>query len=258
MAPFDVQAIRNVNSLKGEVTPEEWNTRVDLAACYRLVRSSGWNMNIFNHVSARVPGEPEYFLIKAHALLWDEVTASNLIKVNMNEEIDEGSLVNRPGFVLHSAILRERHDINAVVHIHEEACIATSTMREGLLPLTQDAIFLYEQVAYHDYSGITEDAEERKYIIENLGDKTAMLMRNHGSVTVGKTTAEAYSWTQRLVKACQIQLQLMASGAELVVPTDEVCRHTVHQYLDHNKGRGLDDWPASLRELDRIDDSYKH
>ena len=258
MAPFDVQAIRNVNSLKGEVTPEEWNTRVDLAACYRLVRSSGWNMNIFNHVSARVPGEPEYFLIKAHALLWDEVTASNLIKVNMNEEIDEGSLVNRPGFVLHSAILRERHDINAVVHIHEEACIATSTMREGLLPLTQDAIFLYEQVAYHDYSGITEDAEERKYIIENLGDKTAMLMRNHGSVTVGKTTAEAYSWTQRLVKACQIQLQLMASGAELVIPTDEVCRHTVRQYLDHNNGRGLDDWPAALRELDRIDDSYKY
>ena len=91
MAPFDIQAIRNVNSLKGEVTPEEWNTRVDLAACYRLVRSSGWNMNIFNHVSARVPGEPEYFLIKAHALLWDEVTASNLIKVNMNEEIDENA-----------------------------------------------------------------------------------------------------------------------------------------------------------------------
>ena len=258
MAPLDVQEILNVSSLKGQVSQEEWNARVDLAACYRLVRLSGWNMNIFNHVSARVPGEPEYFLIKAHALLWDEVTASNLVKVNMNEELDEKSLVNRPGFVLHSAILRARHDVNAVVHIHEEACIAISTMREGLLPLTQDAIFLYEQVAYHNYSGLTEDAEERKFIIENLGNKTAMLMRNHGSVTVGGTTQEAYSRTQRLVKACQIQLQLMASGAELVIPTEEVCRHTVHQYLGHNQGRGLDDWPAALRELDQIDESYRY
>ena len=211
MATQDIRTIRNVQSLKGNVSTDEWNARVDLAACYRLVRSNGWNMNIFNHVSLRVPEKPDDFFIKAHALLWDEVTASNLVKVNLNEELDETSLVNRPGFVLHSAILRARPDVNAIVHIHEEACVAVSATKDGILPLTQDAIFLYDQVAYHEYSGITEDAEERAAITNNLGDKTAMLMRNHGSVTVGRTTQEAYSWTQRLVKASQIQLQLMLS-----------------------------------------------
>ena len=254
----DITAIRDVKSLKGQISTEEWSARVDLAACYRLVRANGWNMNIFNYVSLRVPEQPDYFFIKAHALLWDEVTASNLVKVNLNEELDETSLVNRPGFVLHSAILRARPDVNAIVHIHEEACVAVSATKDGILPLTQDAIFLYDQVAYHEYSGITEDAEERAAITNNLGDKTAMLMRNHGSVTVGRTTQEAYSWTQRLVKASQIQLQLMASGSELVIPSEEVCRHTVQQYLEHNRGRGLDDWPASLRELDKIDTSYRH
>ena len=254
----DITAIRDVKSLKGQISTEEWSARVDLAACYRLVRANGWNMNIFNHVSLRVPGQPNYFFIKAHALLWDEVTASNLVKVNLNEELDETSLVNRPGFVLHSAILRARPDVNAIVHIHEEACVAVSATKDGILPLTQDAIFLYDQVAYHEYSGITEDAEERAAITNNLGDKTAMLMRNHGSVTVGRTTQEAYSWTQRLVKASQIQLQLMASGSELVIPSEEVCRHTVRQYLEHNRGRGLDDWPAALRELDKFDGSYRH
>ena len=254
----DITAIRDVKSLKGQISTEEWSARVDLAACYRLVRANGWKMNIFYHVSLRVPEQPDYFFIKAHALLWDEVTASNLVKVNLNEELDETSLVNRPGFVLHSAILRARPDVNAIVHIHEEACVAVSATKDGILPLTQDAIFLYDQVAYHEYSGITEDAEERAAITNNLGDKTAMLMRNHGSVTVGRTTQEAYSWTQRLVKASQIQLQLMASGSELVIPSEEVCRHTVQQYLEHNRGRGLDDWPASLRELDKIDTSYRH
>ena len=258
MAAEDIATIRDISSVKEKVTLEEWQARVDLAACYRLVRANGWNMNIFNHASVRVPGEPDFFFIKAHALLWDEVTASNLVKVNMNEELDEKSLVNRPEFVLHSAILRARRDVNAIVHIHEEACVAVSTTKEGLLPLTQDAVFLYDQVAYHVYAGITKDAEEREAIIGNLGDKTAMLMRNHGSVTVGKTTPDAYSWTQRLVKASQIQLQLMASGAELVIPSKEVCRHTVQQFMEHNSGRGLDDWPAALREPGRLDDSYRH
>ncbi|SVD08517.1 uncharacterized protein METZ01_LOCUS361371, partial [marine metagenome] len=180
------------------------------------------------------------------------------VKVNMHKELDEKSFVNRLGFVLHSAILRARPDVNAIVHIHEEACVAISTTKDGILPFTQDGVFLYNQVAYHEYSGLTEDAEERAAIIDNLGDKAAMLMRNHGSVTVGEKMSEAYSRTQRLVKASQIQLQLMASGAELVIPSEEVCRHTVRQFMEHNRGRGLDDWPAALRELDRIDDSYRN
>ena len=246
-----------MTSLKDKVSPEEWQARVDLAACYRLVRAKGWNTGINNHISHRVPGEDDYFLIKAHRLMWDEVTASNLVKVNMNEELDEAAGVNRPGFVLHSAILRARPDVNACVHIHEESSIAVSTLKDGLQPLTQDAIFLYDRVAYHDYQGITEDASERDQIVSNLGDKPAMLMRSHGSVTVGAEMRIAYMFTCHLVKASEIQLQLMAAGGELVVPPAAVCRHAAEQYEAHLRGRGQDNWPALLRDLDRLDDSYR-
>ena len=197
-------------------------------------------------------------LMKAHPLLWDEVTASNLVKVNIHEELDESAGINRPGFVLHSAIMRARPDVAAAVHIHEEASTAISTTKEGLLPLTQDGIFLFEQIAYHDYQGITENAEERHAIITNFGDKPVMLMRSHGSVTVGESVREAYVHTTHLVKASQIQLQLMAGGAELIIPPAEICRTAVTQHIAHGLGRGQADWPAWQRELDRIDESYRH
>lgn len=257
MTNIKVSDIRDAPPLNDKVSPEEWEARVDLAACYRLAQNHGWNRNIYNHVSHRVPGEPDMFLIKPHVLLWDEITASNLIKVNMHGELDERAGVNRPGYVLHSAILRARPDVNAVVHIHEEASVAVSTMKDGLLPLTQEAIFLYGRVAYHEYSGITEDAEERAALIQNLGKKSAMMMRSHGSVTVGADMREAYRWTEHLVNGSRVQLQLMASDAELVRPSDEICRRTSEQYASHNQGRGLDDWPAALRELDKIDPSYR-
>ena len=257
MTSSQVTAIRDVPTLEGEVSEEEWEARVDLAACYRLAHSHGWNRNIYNHTSHRVPGEADMFLIKPHVLLWDEIRASNLIQVNVHGELDERAGVNRPGYVLHSAILRARPDVNAVVHIHEEASIAVSTMKDGLLPLTQEAIFLYGRVAYHEYSGITEDAAERAALVRNLGDKSAMMMRSHGSVTVGADMREAYRWTEHLVNGSRVQLQLMASDAELTMPSDEICRRTSEQYAAHNRGRGLDDWPAALREIDQIDPSYR-
>ncbi|MFP6736372.1 MAG: class II aldolase/adducin family protein [Rhodospirillales bacterium] len=186
------------------------------------------------------------------------MTASNLVKVNILDELDESAGVNRPGFVLHSAIMRARPEVAAAVHIHEEASTAISATKEGLLPLTQDGIFLYEQIAYHDYQGITENAEERKAIIADFGDKPVMLMRSHGSVSVGTSVREAYVHTTHLVKASQIQLQLMAVGAELILPTAEVCRTGVKQHLAHGLGRGQADWPAYQRELDRLDESYRH
>ena len=258
MTSSQVTVIRDVPSLKGKVSDEEWEARVDLAACYRLAHNHGWNRNIYNHNSHRVPGEPDMFLIKPHVLLWDEITASNLIKVDMREELDERAGVNRPGFVLHSAILRARPDVDAVVHIHEQSSIAVSTMKDGLLPLTQEAIFLYGRIAYHEYSGITEDAEERAALIQNLGDKSAMMMRSHGSVTVGADMREAYRWTEHLVNGSRVQLELMASDTELIMPSDEICRRTSEQYAAHNRGRGLDDWPAALREMDKIDPSYRN
>jgi ribulose-5-phosphate 4-epimerase/fuculose-1-phosphate aldolase len=244
-------------SMEGEVSPEEWETRVDLAACYRLVTANGWNPGIYNHISARVPGEPDYFLMKPHVLLWSEVTASSLVKVSMHEELDENAGVNRPGFVLHSGIMRARPDVNAAVHIHEEASIAVSMMKDGLLPLCQDAIFLYGRVGYHDYYGITENAEERELIAKAMADKPVLLMRSHGSVTMGASVGEAFRLTEHLVKGCQIQIDLMASGAELIVPSEETCKSTVAQHLSHRKGRGTADWPANLRRLDKIDPSYR-
>ena len=185
-----INAVRNPASLEGTVAPEEWQTRVDLATCYRLVRKNNWCNSIYNHCTARVPGEPDFMLMKAHPLLWDEVTASNLVKVNIHEELDESAGVNRPGFVLHSAIMRARPEVGAAVHIHEEASTAISATMEGLLPRTQDGIFLYEQIAYHDYQGITENAQAREAIIANFGDKQVMLLRSHGSVSVGASVRE--------------------------------------------------------------------
>lgn len=252
-----IEIARDVPPLEGHVSPEEWTQRVELAAVYRLVCRNGWNLGIYNHASARVPGEPDYFLMKGHALLWDEVTASNLVKVNMHEELDESSGVNRPGFVLHSAILRARSDVNVVIHIHPDACVAVSTMKEGLLPLTQEAVFLHNRVGYHDYSGITESAEERAGIIAALGQKPALLMRNHGATTVGDSAREAYRVMAHLINACRLQLDLMATGAELVVPDEAMCAHVADQYEAHNRGRGQADWPGTLRDLEKTDPDYR-
>ena len=258
MATDDISAIRDVPSLEGKVSPEEWQTRVDLAACYHLARRNGWNNGIYNHVSARVPGEPDKFLIKGHALLWDEVTASNLIKVDMNDELDEDAGVNRPGFVLHSAVLRARPDTDAVVHVHPDPCVAVSASKEGLLPLSQTAIRFYDRLAYHDYEGITENAEERERIVANLGDKRAMLMRHHGATTLGKSVRDAYMLMSNLITSCEIQLSLLATGAEVRLPSDEVCVHVARQFEAHDDGRGQADWPGCLRELDRDNPSYRN
>ena len=258
MTTDDITAVRDVPSLEGKISPEEWQTRVDLAACYRLARRNGWNHGIYNHVSARVPGEPDKFLIKGHALLWDEVTASNLIKVDMRDELDESAGVNRPGFVLHSAVLRARQDADAVIHVHPDPCVAVSATKDGLLPLSQTAIRFYDRLAYHDYEGITENADERDRIIDNLGDKRAMLMRHHGATTLGKTVPEAYMLMSNLITSCEIQLSVLATGAEVRMPSAEVCTQVARQFEEHDAGRGQDDWPGSLRELDRDDPSYRN
>lgn len=257
MANDDISAIRDVPSLKGKVSPEEWQARTELAACYRLAHRDGWNNGIYNHCTVRSPDDPDQFLIKAHKLMWDEITASNLISVNMNEELDESSKVNRPGFVLHSAVMRARPDVGAIVHIHPDACIAVSASKEGLLPTCQQALRFYGRMAYHDYEGITENADERERIVANLGDKPAMLMRNHGATTLGPNIADAYVMMGNLISACEIQLQLQAAGVEMALPSPELCEATVAQIKAHEAGRGQDDWPGRMRELDRMDAGYR-
>ena len=235
----------------------ERHARIDLAALYRMVENHGWGEGIYNHISMRVPDEPDLFLIKAHPLTYEEVTASNLVKVSMHDDLDEQSGVNRPGYNLHSAILRARPDVNCALHIHSTIGIAISAHAGGLRMLSQNATKFYKRLGYHNYEGITEDAGEQPRIVRDLGQNRALILRNHGVVTVGANPREAYMLMNDLIISAEVQLRLEAAGAPTVEIPDEICEKVAEQFERHDKGRGKADWPALLRRLDRADPSYK-
>ena len=235
----------------------EWQARIDLAAVYRLIAHYGWDDVIYNHSSMRVPGEPRMFLMKKHDLLYTEVTASNLVKVNMDEDLDEKSGVNRPGFTLHGGVLAARADVNCAVHIHTNIGMAIAGIKGGLRMMSQQAIRFYKRIGYHGYEGITEDFGERERINRDLGANRAMIMHNHGLLTVGKSAREAFVLMHHLVDAAEIQLRIMASGGEPIEVPPEVCEKTAAQYETHDVGRGSHDWAAYLRKLDAIDTGYR-
>jgi len=240
------------------VSPEEWQARIDLAAVYRLLADYGWDDVIYNHSSMRVPGEPRMFLMKKHELLYTEVTASNLVKVSMDQDLDEKSGVNRPGFTLHGGVLSARADVNCAVHVHTENGVALSGLKHGLRMVSQQALRFYKRVGYHKYEGITEDFSERERINRDLGQNRAMIMHNHGLLTVGKSAREAFVLMHHLLEAAEIQLMLEATGSELIEIPAEVCEKTAKQYETHDAGRGSADWAAYLRKLDTIDRSYRN
>ena len=239
------------------ISPAEWEARVDLAAVYRLAAHHGWDDVIYNHCSMRVPGEPRQFLMKRHELLWTEVTASNLVKVDMDADLDERAGVNRPGFTLHGGVLRGRPDVNCAVHVHTRTGMAIAGLQGGLRMLSQEAVRFFGTIGYHPYEGITEDFGERERILAHLGGNRAMIMHNHGVLTVGKSAREAFVMMKHLLEAAEIQLAMQATGDKLIEIPAEVCRKTVAQYERHDSGRGSADWPAYLRMLDRIDPSYR-
>jgi ribulose-5-phosphate 4-epimerase/fuculose-1-phosphate aldolase len=243
---------------QGAMSDAEWQPRVDLAAVYRLIAHHGWDDVIYNHSSMRVPGEPRNFLMKRHDLLYTEVTASNLVKVNMDEDLDEKSGVNRPGFTLHGGVLSARDDVNCAVHVHTEDGMALAGLKHGLRMVSQQAIRFYKRIGYHAYEGITEDFDERARINKDLGGNRAMIMHNHGLLTVGRTAREAFVLMKYLLNAAEIQLKMEATGAELLEVPPEVCEKTAEQYEHHDRGRGSADWPAYLRLLDKIDRSYRN
>jgi ribulose-5-phosphate 4-epimerase/fuculose-1-phosphate aldolase len=243
---------------QGTVSDAEWQARVDLAAVYRLLAHYGWDDVIYNHSSMRVPGEPRLFLMKKHELLYTEVTASNLVKVNMDEDLDEASGVNRPGFTLHGGVLAARADVNCAIHVHTNTGMALAGLKGGLRMVSQQAIRFYQRIGYHAYEGITEDFDERARINKDLGNNRAMVLHNHGLLTVGKTAREAFVLMKYLIDAADIQLKLMASGGELIEIPPKVCAKTAEQYEHHDSGRGSADWPAYLRMLDRQDRGYRN
>jgi len=231
--------------------------RVDLAAVYRLLASHGWGDVIFNHAAMRVPSNPRHFLIKRHELLYTEVTASNLVEVSMDDDLDERSGVNRPGFTLHSGVMRGRPDVQCSVHVHPEEGVALSGLKRGLRPLSQNAMRFYNRVGYHDYEGLTDSFDERERIVAALGKNRALVMRHHGITTVGETAREAFSLMKGFVSAARIQFMMESSGQEVLEIPPHVCEHVAAQYEKHDKGRASAEWPAYLRQLDTLDPGYR-
>jgi ribulose-5-phosphate 4-epimerase/fuculose-1-phosphate aldolase len=237
----------------------ELQLRVDLAAAYRLIALHGWDDLIYTHVSAAIPGEPGRFLINPFGLAFDEVRASNLVKIDTEGRIVGHSEhpVNATGFALHAAVHLARPDAVCVMHLHNTAGIAVSIQRDGLLPASQHALRFFGQLAWHDYEGLAFSPAEGTRLTANLGDKPAMLLRNHGTLTTGRTVAEAFVLMATLIKACEIQLQAQAGGVPLVTPPPDVCARTAEQLFDGGAIEGALEWPALLRKLDRIDRSYR-
>jgi ribulose-5-phosphate 4-epimerase/fuculose-1-phosphate aldolase len=249
--------IESAAMTKPDRQPLDQQARVDLAAIYRLLALHGWGDVIFNHAAMRCPSDPRRFLIKRHELLYTEVTASNLVEVCMDDDLDERSGVNRPGFTLHSGVLRARADVVCSIHVHPEEAIALSGLRHGLRPLSQNAMRFYNRVGYHTYEGLTDSFDERERITAALGRHRVLVMRHHGLTTVGTTAREAFSLMREFVRAARIQLQMEATGAELLEIPAVVCERVAVQYEQHDRGRASAEWPAYLRQLDSLDPGYR-
>ena len=250
-----------VPSLRGGVSAEEWQMRVDIAACYRLVALFGMNDLVYNHISGRVPGEEGHFLINPYGYAYEEVTASSLVKIDFDGKLvlDSGTGygINQAGFVIHSAVHKARHDVDCVIHTHSPAGMAVSALKCGLLPLTQNAMF-FGELGYHDYEGPAIDLDEQKRLVRDLGSSAAMILRNHGLLTAGRTVCDAFVTMHWLEKACQAQVMAMACNTELNHPKPETVKVTNDRYKPGQRRNITElEWPAMLRMLDRRDPSFR-
>ena len=247
-------------SIKDKVSAEEWQARVELAAVYRLVALYGWDDLIFTHISMRVPNEDGHFLINPYGFLFEEITASSLVKVNLQGDIvsETGHFINPAGFTIHSAIHAARHDVACVLHTHSLHGVAISAQKDGLLPLSQQSLFPLSGLAYHDYEGVALNEAEKPRLVADLGAKNLMILRNHGLLTCGKTAAEAFLYMYLLDSSCRIQILAQSGGKELVHIHPQILQGIAAQVEMVTKGLGADlAFPALLRKLDRIDASYK-
>jgi len=242
------------------IEPTEQSLRVDLAACYRLIAHFGWDDLVFTHVSARVPGGHHHFLINPYGMLFDEITASSLVKVGENgEKVDKSPHpVNPAGFVIHSAVHAGRPDVGCVLHVHAPVGVAVSAQKEGLLPISQQATIALTSLAYHDYEGIALRDDEKPRLVRDLGDRTCLILRNHGLLTVGGTIADAFLAMFTLVRACEVQLLAQSGGAKLLTVDPGILAGVRENARAVTKGLGSAiAWPALLRRLDRIDAGYR-
>lgn len=253
-----------IESMQSRCSAQEWQARVDLAACYRLVNIYGMSDMMANHISSHVPGEPGAFLINAYGMMYEEITASSLIKIDTHGNIlstpDFGDLnygINKAGYVIHSAVHDARPEVACVIHTHSWASMAVSALECGLLPITQTAM-RFLKIGYHDYQGVVLNNEEKASLLEDLGQGEALILRNHGALVVGRSVGEAFNWMHRLELSCHSQLAAMACNTPLVKVSQPILEETWNNYQPSTRRPyGLMEWPALLRKLDRIDPSYK-
>ena len=257
-------ASSGAESLRGRVSQPEWDARVELAAAYRLTATQGWTDMLGTHISCRVPDTEDQFLINPFGLLFEEITASSLIKCDTagNKLSESPYEINSAGFTIHRAVHMGRHDAYAVMHLHSGYGVAVSAQEEGLLPITQKALTTpYSQIRYHDYEGVAHDLTERERLLKDLGDGTMLILRNHGTLTVGSTVGEMFARMYRLETACKFQILAMSGDAKLCYLPREVVDHTARQGIELTSGSGRNAggkllWEALLRKLDREQPAY--
>jgi ribulose-5-phosphate 4-epimerase/fuculose-1-phosphate aldolase len=247
-------------SIRDQVSKEEWDTRVNLAAAYRLVALYGWDDLVFTHISARIPGPEHHFLINPYGWLFEEITASSLVKVDlqgrkvMNSPYD----INPAGFTIHSAVHAAREDAQCVMHIHSLNGVAVSAQKNGVLPISQQSLFVLSSLAYHDYEGVALNEDEKPRLVRDMGDKNFLMLRNHGLLTVGATTADAFLFMYLFEASCMIQVRAQAGGSELIPIAKPILDGI--QMAAKQVTRGLGGalaWPGLLRKLDRMDRSFR-
>ncbi|MEL6566825.1 MAG: class II aldolase/adducin family protein [Pseudomonadota bacterium] len=247
MSPVDVKA---------RVSEAEWKARVDLAAMYRLVSLYGWDDLIFTHISHRVPGPDHHFLINPYGFLFEEITASSLVKVDLDGSVVEETpyMINPAGFTIHSAVHAAREDAQVVMHLHTDDGVAVSAQSEGLLPLSQTSMLVRHDLAYHDYEGVALDHDERERIVADMGEKSNLMLRNHGTLTVGRSAAECFLRMFFLERACSMQVRALSAGrANMTIPSQKV--QDVVKGQSNPEGTAVIAnrlaWPGLLRRLDR-------
>jgi ribulose-5-phosphate 4-epimerase/fuculose-1-phosphate aldolase len=246
-----VTRLKKQKSVRDQVSPEEWAKRVDLAAAYRLVHLYGMDEMIANHISTRVPGEDGAFLINPYGMLYEQMHASCFIKLDLDGKI------LRAGYVIHSAIHRARHEVDCVIHTHTIAGMAVSAMKEGLMPFAQTAMRFLD-IGYHDYEGIAIELDEQARLVRDLGDREAMILRNHGLLVVGGSIPQAFDNIFRLERACQLQVATLSCNTEISLPPRRIVEEASHLYQPGVRRKfGILEWPALIRKLDSLDPSYR-
>ena len=250
----------DIPSLQDRVSPEEWQLRLDLAAAYRLVALYGWSDLVFTHISARIPGPEHHFLINPYGLMFDEITASSLVKIDQdcNKLSDSPFPVNPAGFTIHSAIHAVREDAGCVLHTHTRAGVGVSAQQGGVLPISQQSTFVLASLAYHDYEGVAFREDEKPRLQADLGDKNFLMLRNHGLLTVGRTIADAFLNMYIFETTCQIQLAAQSGGSPLTEVNPQIVQGVAHAMKVQTGGMGgAFVWPSLIRKLDRTDKGWR-